>query len=222
MRLRLLAILGVTAAVLFGWAGTASAKGPVGAVVTGAELDGPVSVSGSEGGDNDFWRLVDQAGFFPAVFLETPDPMLDAAPVDEGALGPAFTVSWQLPSDRGTATLVTIVYPYAANGPLAYTEPGQPLYESQTTRGGWYQAPSTLTTTFERLTGTTAATASAAATPTTTAPPPPTQAAPTTSAPAAGSRAGWPVLLTVGFVVAAAAGLTTARHVRRRVRVSAA
>jgi hypothetical protein len=221
MRLRLLVTVGVAAAVLLGWAGTASAKGPVGAVVSGTGLEGPVSVSGSEGGDDDFWRFVEQAGFFPALFVETPDPMLDAAPTDAGPLGPAFTVSWQLPSETGTDTLVTTVYPYAAGGPLAYTEPGQPFFEFESTRGGWYEAPATLTTTFERLTGLTAAAATPAAAPTTAAPAT-TPAAATTPATSRDGRAWWPALLTAGLVVTAAAGLTVSRRSRRRVRVSAA
>ena len=60
-----------------------------------------------------------------------------------GDLGPRYTVDVQ-GADRRTRPPPTItqdLYPYADGGPVAYMRPGQPVFGSSTTAGGWFRAP---------------------------------------------------------------------------------
>src|SRR5262245_36547955 len=119
MRLRVM--LGVIAMVLLAWPGVAHAKGPESATIEAGDGTHSIAVSGPEGGSSDFWKLVEQSGFFPALFGQAPDPMLDAAPTDD--LGVALLVIWQLPSPAHTTDVVRqTLYPDAAGGPVTYTE----------------------------------------------------------------------------------------------------
>ena len=79
------------------------------------------------------------AGFFAAVFAQTPDPMLDERPA--GSLGPRYTVTYVMPGpDNQRSELVQDVYPYAEPDPVTYTEPDQRYWTTERTRGGWYVA----------------------------------------------------------------------------------
>jgi hypothetical protein len=122
------------AALVF--ASTAVAKGPTAATITGPGLDSALSISGTEG-SGDLGLLVQEAGFFPAAFDQSPDPMLDKRP--SGRLGPRYVILHDLGSD----TLRQDLYPYAAGGPVSYMKPGQRFWE-QRTRGGWYRGTSAL------------------------------------------------------------------------------
>jgi len=119
---------------------TAIGKGAPEATIAGPGLDGPISLAG-EGDPNGelLAAIADRAGFFPAVFAQTPDPMLDARPA--GELGPSYTVSYVMPGpDNEADTLVQAVYPYATPNPVTYVQPGQPYWTTERTRGGWYVA----------------------------------------------------------------------------------
>jgi hypothetical protein len=116
---------------------TAAAKGPDQATITGPGLDAPLSISGTEG-TGDLGLLVQEAGFFPATFQQSPDPMLAKVPL--ARLGPRFAVVYRLPGPNSEAdTLRQDLYPYAAGGPISHMKPGQRFWEQQTTRGGWYR-----------------------------------------------------------------------------------
>jgi hypothetical protein len=114
---------------------TALAKGP-----SAATMDGPggaISFSGDEG-SGPLGYLTEQAGFFPAVFGQEPDPMVATRP--KGDLGPKYTITYKVPA--GYADVFTIrqdVYPYAAPSPVTYMKPGQKVFDMRT-RGGWFQA----------------------------------------------------------------------------------
>ena len=82
------------------------------------------------------------AGFFPAVFKESPDPMRVTAPTTD--LGPKLVVTWHVPQGSQSSSLEQDLYPYAAGGPLTYTPPAQRLFGAQISHGGWYVAPSSL------------------------------------------------------------------------------
>lgn len=147
MRVRMCAAI-VVAVLLI--PGVAHAKGPSAATIAGADLAAPVSLTGDEGTPGDLMTLADQAGLFPATFGQEPDPMLPKQPTT--ALGPKYTITWTMPSgDPVASTLHQDVYPFAAGGPFTYTEPGQPFFGTEHTRGGWYRGPSALTTTLTRL-----------------------------------------------------------------------
>jgi hypothetical protein len=129
------------------FAAPALAKGPSEAEVTGPGIKGgAIHLGSSQPGDpgpgTPLGDLVDKTGFFPAMFGQTPDPMLRSKP--RGSLGPKYTITYRVPAPGGTDTIRQDLYPYAAQGPLTYTKPGQEFFGSERTHGGWFQAPATL------------------------------------------------------------------------------
>jgi hypothetical protein len=133
-----LTLLAPTAALAKGAsAATIDGGGPGG---PGNGPNGPITLGGSgePGSGTDLGTLADLSGLFLAMFGQSPDPMLDAAPTKR--LGPRYTITWTIPDGSGTAKKIRQdAYPYAAGGPVTYTRPGQPVFD-QTTRGGWYAA----------------------------------------------------------------------------------
>jgi hypothetical protein len=127
---RLLFIL--FAAVLF--APAALAKGPSEATITGPGLGKPISFKGMD----DASRLTEYSGVFPAVFGQSPDPMLKGRPA--GKLGPRYTIRYVVPGGNSqTFRLSQDLYPYAQAGAVTYMKPGQPIFDARTI-GGWYPA----------------------------------------------------------------------------------
>ncbi len=127
----LLAVLVPTAAL---------AKGASEASITGPGLSDPISLAGEGQPDGEqLMQLAETAGFFPAVFVRSPDPMLDERPA--GDLGPKYTITYVMPGPGGDVDrLVQDVYPYAQPEPVTYTAPGQPFFGTEKTRGGWFVA----------------------------------------------------------------------------------
>jgi hypothetical protein len=117
----------------------ALAKGPTEGTISGAGFVKTFKVSGDGspgtlGGD-----LTQAAGFFPAAFGQSPDPMLHRKPT--AALGAAYAIVWTVPTGNGTPDRIRqVVYPYAKGGGVTYMKPGQPIFD-MTTRGGWYRNP---------------------------------------------------------------------------------
>lgn|SRR5262245_46601669 len=137
----------------------ALAKGASEATIEGPGLDGVVAIPGDgEGGGTTLGRLVDLSGFFPSVFEQTPNPMLDTKP--DVTLGPRYVVRYVMPGPEGQeSTLVQHLYPYARPYPVSYTRPGQPFWgatsqdatarrDGQHTFGGWYVSNAGLTKTL--------------------------------------------------------------------------
>ena len=116
----------------------ALAKGPSSASISGPGSGGGVNITGDgESGGTPLGDLTEQAGFFPAVFGQEPNPMLPARP--KGDLGPKYTISYDVPGEGGSVIHIQqAVYPYA-NPPATYMEPGQQVFDMET-RGGWFQA----------------------------------------------------------------------------------
>ena len=124
----------LTAAVALALPAAALAKGPSEAVVTGPGLDDNGLAIAGLGDDSDLTGL---SGFFPATFGQSPDPMLASPP--KGTLGPKYTIRYTVPGPSGSdATIRQDVYPYAEPSPVTYTRPGQPFFDTEKTRGGWY------------------------------------------------------------------------------------
>jgi hypothetical protein len=142
-------LLAPTAALAKGAsAATIDGRGPGG---PGNGPGGPITLrgDGEPGSDTDLSNLADMSGLYPALFGQSPDPMLAAAPTTR--LGPRYTITWTIPDGQGTARQVRqVVYPYAAGGPVTYVRPGQPVFD-RTTRGGWYQAADSLRQTLISL-----------------------------------------------------------------------
>jgi len=131
----LLAVLAPTAAL---------AKGASEAEITGPGLGSPISLAGEgQPGGAELMQLAETAGFFPAVFVRSPDPMLDERPA--GDLGTKYTIRYVMPGPNNEVDqLVQDVYPYAQPDPVTYTAPGQPFFGTERTRGGWFVATSLL------------------------------------------------------------------------------
>ena len=119
-------------------------KGASEATIVGPGLAGPITLAGEgEPGGEALMLIAQEAGFFPAVFTQSPDPMLDERP--EGTLGPKYTVTYVMPGPNNEEDeLVQSLYPYASPSPIAYVAPGQPFWTTEKTRGGWYVATSSL------------------------------------------------------------------------------
>jgi hypothetical protein len=124
----------------------ALAKGASEATITGPGLDRPVTLPGEgQPGGEQLMELAQEAGFFSAVFRQTPDPMLDSRP--SGALGPQYTVRYEMPGPNNELdVLVQEVYPFAQPSPVTFTEPGQRFWTTEETRGGWFVASDVLRT----------------------------------------------------------------------------
>jgi hypothetical protein len=130
---RSLLLAGVALALLL--PATASAKGASEATITGPGLDSPLTLRG-EGGI-ELGSLADHSGLYPALFGQSPNPMLSSRP--KGKLGPKYTISWVVPGPHQVDRVRQDLYPYAAGGPVTYMPAGQRVFE-QRTRGGWYRA----------------------------------------------------------------------------------
>ena len=118
----------------------ALAKGASEAVITGPGLGGPIQLGpGEPGSSTELADIAQSAGFFAAVFGQTPDPIAVDRP--EGPLGPKYTITYVMPGpDNQRSELVQQIYPYAEPDPVTYTEPGQRFWTTQRTHGGWYVA----------------------------------------------------------------------------------
>ncbi len=121
----------------------AHAKGPSEATIDGPGLAEAISIPSDSQASAAFWRLVEYTGFFPAVFRQTPDPMLSKRP--HGSLGPRYVMTYTLPGPNGVDdALHQDVYPYAKPRPVSYTQPGQRFFMDQETHGGWFVAEPSL------------------------------------------------------------------------------
>jgi hypothetical protein len=137
--LTLLALAPTAALAKGASAATIDGGGPGG---PGNSPSGPITLGGNgePGSGTDLGTLAELSGLFPAMFGQSPDPMLDAAPTPTGRLGARYTITWTIPDGSGTARQIRQdVYPYAAGGPVTYTKPGQLVFD-ESTRGGWYKA----------------------------------------------------------------------------------
>jgi hypothetical protein len=129
------------------FAAPALAKGPDSAKVEGPGLKGGgITFGTAQPGDPEpgtpLGDLVDKTGFFAAMFGQTPDPMLTSKP--RSSLGPRYTITYRVPGPGGPDTIRQDLYPYAVQGPLTYTKPGQKFFGTERTHGGWFPAPATL------------------------------------------------------------------------------
>jgi len=120
------------------------AKGASEATIVGPGLDNPISLAGEDQpAGEQLMQLAETAGFFPAVFVRSPDPMLDERPASD--LGPKYTITYVMPGPNNEVDhLVQDVYPYAEPDPVTYVAPGQPFFGTERTRGGWFVATSLL------------------------------------------------------------------------------
>lgn len=139
MKLALPAVAALAAAILL-LPGTAAAKGPSAASISGPGLDHAISIQGYGEGANSspLGILVEQGGFFAQAFEQTPSSTSRRRPSIR--LGPRYFVTYTVPGgSSGDSTLHQDLYPYAANGPASYMAPNQTFWETQKTPGGWFR-----------------------------------------------------------------------------------
>jgi hypothetical protein len=140
MRKALLLLAAVGAVAL---PGSAYAKGASEASIEGPGLGKTIRISGNgETSGDRLGNLGQSAGFFPAVFGQSPDPMTDKEPA--GTLGPRYRIVWTVPGPNGDSKIRQDAYPYAQPQPVTYMKPGQVFWDGQHTRGGWYVGGSQL------------------------------------------------------------------------------
>jgi hypothetical protein len=121
----------------------ALAKGASEATITGPGLDGITLAGESSPDGGTLMRIAESAGFFPAVFATTPNPMLSKRP--GGNLGPRYRITYTMPGPSGDVSKLTQdLYPYATPAPVSYVKPGQSFFDGQKTIGGWYVATARL------------------------------------------------------------------------------
>ena len=122
---------------------SALAKGASKAKITGPALGKGITLAGEgQVGGGQLMQLAEAAGFFPAVFLTDPNPMLSTRP--QGALGPRYTITYAMPGPSGVDELRQDLYPYAKPSPVTYVEPGQRFFGTEKTVWGWYVASARL------------------------------------------------------------------------------
>jgi hypothetical protein len=96
-----------------------------------------------EGPGSPLGDFTQQAGFFPAMFGQSPDPMLRLRP--NGSLGPRYRVTYTVPGPENTTdTILQELYPYADVSPVTYMRAGQLFFGREHTRGGWLRASASL------------------------------------------------------------------------------
>jgi hypothetical protein len=138
MRRALPAVAALAAMLLL--PGTAVAKGPSAASISGPGLDHAISIQGYGEGANasPLGVLVEQGGFFAQAFEQTPSSTSRRRPSTQ--LGPRYVVTYTVPGgSSGDSTLHQDLYPYAATGPASYMAPNQTFWETQKTPGGWFR-----------------------------------------------------------------------------------
>jgi LPXTG-motif cell wall-anchored protein len=117
----------------------AAAKGPSEASISGGGLAKTIKITGNgESDQTPLGQMTFGAGFFPAAFGQSPDPMLHARP--KGNLGPKMTIHYVVPGgDNETFSISQDLYLYAPGGAVTYMKPNQPIF-GMATIGGWYRA----------------------------------------------------------------------------------
>lgn len=138
MRRALPAVAALAAMLLL--PGTAVAKGPSAASISGPGLDHAISIQGYGEGANSspLGILVEQGGFFAQAFEQTPSSTSQRRPSTQ--LGPRYVVTYTVPGGSSVdSTLHQDLYPYATNGPVSYMAPNQKLWETQKVPGGWFR-----------------------------------------------------------------------------------
>jgi hypothetical protein len=133
---RLMLTLAIASLVL---PATALGKGPSAASIDGPGGGGGITITGCCSPGTPTMNLAEHAGFFPAVFRQDPNPMLTNRP--KGDLGPKYTITYTVPGPNNEVwKLRQDVYPYATPSPVTYMAPGQAVFHTEGTYGGWFQA----------------------------------------------------------------------------------
>jgi hypothetical protein len=152
--------VGVSLAVALVTAGPALAKGATRAVITGPGLARPIVVAdaGEPGQSGKLATLAEQSGLVTVLFgasMSGPATTLRSPP-PQAALGPRYTVTYTVPGvdpqpGEKYGRIRQRLYPYAVDGPLTYTPPGQHGFGQQLQASGWVRADPGLARTLAEL-----------------------------------------------------------------------
>jgi hypothetical protein len=138
---RVLAVLAALVALAF--PSLVLAKGASEATITGPGIDRITLPGEGQADGGRLMQLAQDAGFFPAVFVTSPNPMLTQPPTSD--LGPRYTIEYTMPGPNNVVNqLRQDLYPYAQPEPVSYMEPGQTYFGTENTVGGWYISGSPL------------------------------------------------------------------------------
>jgi MYXO-CTERM domain-containing protein len=131
----------VLAALALALPGSALAKGASEATIQGPGLGKGLTLRGDgESNGTKLGNIAMQAGFFPAAFGQTPDPMIHGHV--KAVLGPRYTITWVMPGpNNDVSRLRQDFYPYAKPYAVTYMKPGQTFFDGMKTHGGWYVSP---------------------------------------------------------------------------------
>jgi hypothetical protein len=142
--LLLVAALGVSLML----AGSASAKGPIAATITGPGLASPLKLSYRSVESRDVMaKLTSDGDFFRQAFTSMPArPGARRPPA--GSLGPRYLVVYTVPGPRGNSLLRQHLYPYASAGAVTFMPRGQRFWGTYRTRGGWSRSSPALAATL--------------------------------------------------------------------------
>ena len=136
---RVLLVAAATALGAAAFAGSAAAKGPSEAMISGPGLASSIVLRGDAESNTstNFSIIVEESGFFATVYGgQSPDPRLKTAP--KGNLGPRYAVVYTVPGPNNTASkLRAELYPYVKPWPIAHMATGQRFWGHQSTKGGW-------------------------------------------------------------------------------------
>ncbi|HEV2377258.1 MAG TPA: hypothetical protein VGS19_34480 [Streptosporangiaceae bacterium] len=153
--------VGMSIAAAVTLATPALAKGPTQASITGPGLTHPVVVSG-DGEPGQLGRLATLAGqtsLFSVMFPAgngLPAPVRVRTPLPRASLGPRYTVIYTVPGvtpkpGEQFGRVREDLYPFAADGPVIYTPPGQAGFGGPLQVTGWFRASHQLTRTLTQL-----------------------------------------------------------------------
>ena len=151
MKARCLGVTLLALVLLLVTAPAALAKGANALRITGPGIGKPISLRGlgEPGTEGMLAEISDRAGLFAVMFGDGGGRLSTERPA--GDLGPRYTITWSVPGDGGTYTVIEDLYPWAAAGPYTYAKPGQRLWGGQPFIGGWFRARSVLLTSLEEV-----------------------------------------------------------------------
>src|SRR3954470_313686 len=141
MRWRIAVLVAIVAAVVFGLAAPASAKGADQATITGPGLSKPIVINGDgePGSVEQLGQLADGSGLFTLMFGGDNGSGQRLDPPPAGDLGPKYSIAYRVPDGSPDgSTFRQDLYPSAPNGPVTFAPDGQEVFGNKASTG-WFR-----------------------------------------------------------------------------------
>jgi hypothetical protein len=136
---RVTGVLAVTLVALLLMPTWALAKGPFQAVVEGPGIaPTPLRPRDSTTIGPALATMVEASGFFPQVGGGSSEALFPDRP--RWDLGARYSVTYFIGGSDREGRIIEYLFPFADKGPVTYMPPGQPLWGTERTAGGWYLA----------------------------------------------------------------------------------